>query len=183
MPIAGRRCRTTSRPDRLPDFTREAVARSGVESVNAADTDFPRQNLPFGRLRRAGTHEALRVGVAIGDQVLDLAVLGRLDPPLAVLPGPLTQGDLNGLMARGRASRIALRHALSQSGAAADQGGSLREPSHGGRQPITLGTGEMRSFLQDGYCVVLRGHGDAEGARRIGFDDCAGTLLPAVERG
>ena len=96
----------------LLDFTHDAGARSWVESANAADTDFPIQNLPFGRFRRAGTQQPLRVGVAIGDQVLDLAALGQLDPQVAVLLGPLAQGDLNGFMAHGRASRIALRHAL-----------------------------------------------------------------------
>ena len=94
------------------DFTHAPDARSWLGSANAADTDFPIQNLPFGRFRRAGTNEPMRIGVAIGDQVLDLAALGHLDPQIAVLLGPLAQGDLNGFMAHGRAARIALRHAL-----------------------------------------------------------------------
>ncbi len=94
------------------DFTHAADATGWVSSANAAETDFPVQNLPFGRFRRAGTNEAFRIGVAIGDQVLDLAALGQLDPQVAVLLGPLAQGDLNGFMAQGRAARIALRHAL-----------------------------------------------------------------------
>ena len=40
------------------DFTHAPEARSWVSSANAADTDFPLQNLPFGRFRRAGTNEA-----------------------------------------------------------------------------------------------------------------------------
>ena len=94
------------------DFTHAPDARSWLESANAADTDFPIQNLPFGRFRRAGTNETMRIGIAIGDQVLDLAALGHLDPQIAVLLGPLAQGDLNGFMAHGRAARITLRHAL-----------------------------------------------------------------------
>ena len=94
------------------DFTHDAAARSWVESANADGTDFPIQNLPFGRFRRAGTTEALRVGVAIGDAVLDLHALGQLDPQLAVLLGPLAQGDLNAFMSHGRAACIALRQAL-----------------------------------------------------------------------
>ena len=94
------------------DFTHAPDALSWVSSANAADTDFPIQNLPFGRFRRAGTTEAFRIGVAIGDQVLDLAALGHLDPQIAVLLGPVAHGDLNGFMAHGRAARIALRHAL-----------------------------------------------------------------------
>ncbi len=94
------------------DFTHAPEARSWVTSANADDCDFPIQNLPFGRFRRAGTNEPMRIGVAIGDQVLDLAALGQLDPQVAVLLGPLAQGDLNGFMAHGRAARIALRQAL-----------------------------------------------------------------------
>ena len=94
------------------DFTHDAAASSWVESANARDTDFPVQNLPFGRFRRAGTRDALRIGVAIGGQVLDLAALGQLDTQVVPLLGPLAHGDLNGFMAHGRAARIALRHAL-----------------------------------------------------------------------
>src|ERR1700761_9296367 len=94
------------------DFTHAPDAHSWVRSANAVDTDFPPQNLPFGRFRRAGTTEPLRIGVATGDQVLDLAALGQLDPQVAVLLGTLAHGELNGFMAQGRAARIALRHAL-----------------------------------------------------------------------
>jgi len=94
------------------DFTHDAQAHSWVASANAADTDFPIQNLPFGRFRRAGTKDAPRIGVAIGREVLDLHALGQLDPQVAVLLGPLAQGDLNGFMGQGRAACIALRQAL-----------------------------------------------------------------------
>ena len=39
----------------------------------APDSDFPLQNLPYGVFQPQG--EAARVGVAIGEQVLDLAAL------------------------------------------------------------------------------------------------------------
>ena len=94
------------------DFTHDAQAHSWVATANAADTDFPIQNLPFGRFRRAGTKDALRIGVAIGREVLDLHALGQLDPQIAVLLGPLAQGDVNAFMAQGRAACIALRQAL-----------------------------------------------------------------------
>jgi len=94
------------------DFTHDPQAHSWVATANASDTDFPIQNLPFGRFRRAGSNEAWRIGVAVGREVLDLHALGQLDPQVAVLLGPLAQGDLNGFMAQGRAARIALRHAL-----------------------------------------------------------------------
>jgi fumarylacetoacetase len=48
---------------------------SWVESANEPGTDFPIQNLPFGVFRRKGSKEEPRGGVAIGDQVFDLAAL------------------------------------------------------------------------------------------------------------
>ena len=50
----------------MRDFTHDAHARSWVSSANADATDFPIQNLPFGRFRRAGSAEPMRIGVAIG---------------------------------------------------------------------------------------------------------------------
>ena len=70
----------------------------------------------------------------------------------------------------------------TQSGPAPEQGGSLLELSLGGKRPLALANGERRTFLQDGDCVILRGHCDRPGARRIGFGDCAGTVLPAIAR-
>ncbi|MFO1302265.1 MAG: fumarylacetoacetase [Burkholderiales bacterium] len=67
----------------------------------------------------------------------------------------------------------------TQSGSEPGQGGSMLELSVGGREPLALANGETRSFLQDGDTVILRGHCAREGFRRIGFGDCAGTILPA----
>ena len=67
----------------------------------------------------------------------------------------------------------------TQSGPDAGQGGSLLELSNGGKTPITLPDGETRTFLEDGDCVILRAHAQAPGHARIGFGDCAGTVLPA----
>ena len=52
--------------------THDPALRSWVDSANAADTDFPIQNLPFAVFRRRGRGEAFRGGVAIGDQIVDL---------------------------------------------------------------------------------------------------------------
>ena len=65
------------------------------------------------------------------------------------------------------------------SGPEAGQGGSLLELSQGGKQPLLLSSGEQRSFLQDGDSVVLRGHCQGPGLRRIGFGECRGMVLPA----
>jgi fumarylacetoacetase len=68
----------------------------------------------------------------------------------------------------------------TQSGPAPDQAGSLLELTHGGRQPLTLADGESRTFLEDGDCVMLRGWCERAGFVRIGFGECAGTVLPAA---
>ncbi|MDQ3180506.1 MAG: fumarylacetoacetase [Acidobacteriota bacterium] len=46
--------------------------KSWVESANAPDTDFPIQNLPFCVFTRACTYENIRIGIAIGDSILDV---------------------------------------------------------------------------------------------------------------
>jgi fumarylacetoacetase len=99
------------------DDTHDQSLVSWVASANEADTDFPIQNLPFGRFRRAGSLEAFRVGVAIGDQVLDLKLAaeqdGWTDAERERLL-PLAQGGLNAFMAQGEEARRALRSQLSQ---------------------------------------------------------------------
>ncbi|MQQ07822.1 fumarylacetoacetase [Epibacterium sp. SM1979] len=66
------------------------------------------------------------------------------------------------------------------SGATKDSRGSLLELSWGGKEPLTLETGESRSFLEDGDTLTLRGAAKGDGYR-IGFGDCTGTVLPAVD--
>jgi fumarylacetoacetase len=108
------------------DATHGAQLRSWVESANVEGTDFPIQNLPYARLRRAGSSEAWRIGVAIGDRVLDLAqARGAVAWPgeLAALMGPLASGDLNSVMSQPVAARHALRAALSS---ALQHGSELR---------------------------------------------------------
>jgi fumarylacetoacetase len=67
------------------------------------------------------------------------------------------------------------------SGPAPEQGGSLLELSQGGRRPLTLANGETRTWLEDGDTVILKGHCERPGHRRIGFGECRGTVLPAIE--
>ncbi|MFC7536441.1 fumarylacetoacetase [Sphingomonas sp. GCM10030256] len=55
--------------------------------------------------------------------------------------------------------------------------GSLLEISRGGKQPITLPSGETRSFLEDGDELVLTARADAEGAVGIGFGECRGMIV------
>ncbi len=82
----------------------------------ASDSDFPIQNLPYGVFKTSATSPA-RIGVAIGDEVLDLAVLAEA--------GQLGGGDLgdgsvfreqtlNSLMALGRPAWTAARSTLTR---------------------------------------------------------------------
>lgn len=68
------------------------------------------------------------------------------------------------------------------SGPRPEQAGSLLELTVGGKQPLQLSNGETRTFLQDGDSIVLKAFCQRDGARRIGFGECRGTVLPAVPR-
>ncbi|WP_127805895.1 fumarylacetoacetase [Hydrogenophaga sp. NH-16] len=97
------------------NHTHDPAARSWLTSANEPGTDFPIQNLPFGVFRRRGTDEPFRGGVAIGDQVIDLAAVsasGVLDGLAADAARAAAQPSLNDLLATGPAAWRALRHAL-----------------------------------------------------------------------
>jgi fumarylacetoacetase len=55
------------------DATHNPDIRSWLSAANPDGCAFPIQNLPFGVFRRAHSVEAFRGGVAIGDQIVDLA--------------------------------------------------------------------------------------------------------------
>lgn len=55
--------------------THDPALQSWVTSANLPGGDFPIQNLPFAAFRRAGSNEAFRGGLAVGDQILDLRTL------------------------------------------------------------------------------------------------------------
>ena len=57
--------------------------------------------------------------------------------------------------------------------------GSLMEISRGGTVPVTLPTGEVRTFLEDGDEVLLSGRASAKDFVSIGFGPCRATILPA----
>jgi fumarylacetoacetase len=90
---------------------------SWVASANLPGNDFSIQNLPFAIFRRKGSDETFRGGVAIGDQVLDLAALSSKN----VLNGEAQQAaaaasasTLNELMSMGQTAWSSLRLALSR---------------------------------------------------------------------
>ena len=103
--------------------THEPRLDSWLAAANAPGTDFPIQNLPLGVFRRAGSTEAYRGGVAIGDQILDLAAALKAGAFSAAGVGSAAataaaaaaiQPALNELMGAGPQAWSALRLALSR---------------------------------------------------------------------
>src|SRR5690242_533059 len=94
--------------------THDPARRSFVESANSPGTDFPIQNLPFGVFCLGPTDEP-RVGVAIGDQIVDVAAAASLfDGPAAMAAQACRAPVLNPLMALGPSAWSALRLAVSR---------------------------------------------------------------------
>lgn len=113
--------------------THDPSARSWVASAQRAGTDFPIQNLPFGVFRRRdGGAGQPRIGVAIGEEILDLALaadagsLQGLDPDVLAA---VRSERLNGVMALAPEARAALRERLFD---------LLREGSKAPASPATL---------------------------------------------
>jgi fumarylacetoacetase len=90
------------------DSTHDPNLKSWVDSANEPSSGFPIQNLPYASFRKRGEERA-RVGVAIGDLVLDAT------EALAI-------SSLTAVMAMPRAERTGLRRRLSE---------LLSEPSPG----------------------------------------------------
>ena len=89
------------------------MRKSWVASANA-HPDFPIQNLPLGVFAPPGG--TARGGIAIGDDILDLAAaleLGLLDGPAREAAQAASGATLNPLFALGREARVALRQRVS----------------------------------------------------------------------
>jgi fumarylacetoacetase len=81
------------------DDTHDPALASWIDSANDGNTDFPIQNLPFGRFTLGDAQP--RLGVAIGDRIVDLEQAGLV-----------TDADMAALMASGQARE--LRRMLSK---------------------------------------------------------------------
>ncbi|WP_226688900.1 fumarylacetoacetase [Ruegeria arenilitoris] len=66
------------------------------------------------------------------------------------------------------------------SGPTKPERGSLLELSWGGKEPLTLDSGESRSFIEDGDTLELKGAAKGDGYT-IGFGNCTGTVLAALD--
>jgi len=98
------------------DETHDPKVQSWVESANLAGSDFPIQNLPFGVFRRRHAGAEARVGIAIGDRILDLAGLQSeglfTDENVRPAANACASDSLNALMTLGAGPRRALRRRL-----------------------------------------------------------------------
>jgi fumarylacetoacetase len=65
------------------------------------------------------------------------------------------------------------------SGPEKESQGCLLELTLGGREPLSLPSGETRGFLEDGDEVIFRGFAEKPGYARIGFGECRAMIRPA----
>ena len=106
---------------RTLDETHDPARGSFVEVANRTDTDFPIQNLPFG-VFSSKADPNLRIGVAIGDQVLDLKKASGASERFAQeTRDALQETSLNSLFALGLAAMRDMRRTV---GDMLDQGSS-----------------------------------------------------------
>lgn len=106
-----------------------------------ADSHFPIQNLPFGVFKPSG--ESARVGVAIGDQVLDLAVLEDAGHFRAAISEPVFANDsLNAFMALGlpvwKQTRAILQRLLSADTITLRDDAQLRARAFHAQREVTM---------------------------------------------
>src|SRR5207253_11064297 len=84
----------------LPEPPMTTVQQSWIESANDGVTHFPLQNLPYGIFSPNG--QGPRVGVAIGDFILDLSVLDAAGLLPASVKGVFAGATLNAFIALGK---------------------------------------------------------------------------------
>lgn len=143
-------------PQPLPYLSCDQLKQSGAIDMhleaNLQTPQMRRDSLPPHRLSRSNFHHSYW---AISQLVAHHTVNGC----------NLEAGDLLG--------------SGTQSGPDASEAGSLLELTSGGKQPLTLSSGESRTFLQDGDAVILRAWCEKPGATRIGLGEAVGRVLPA----
>ncbi|AHN73563.1 fumarylacetoacetase [Pandoraea pnomenusa] len=154
-----------------------ALPQSWVASANTGTTDFPLQNLPYGVFSTA-SQPSPRVGVAIGDQVLDLAALEAAGV-LQAGPSPVfAQSSINAFVALGSAAWRATRARLI-SLLAADGDAALRENTTlRAKALVPLADATLHLPVQvPGYTDF---YSSKEHATNVGsmFRDPANALLP-----
>ncbi|MBL8379876.1 MAG: fumarylacetoacetase [Burkholderiales bacterium] len=144
--------------------THDPKQKSWVDAANEAGADFPLQNLAFGVFRRAGKAEDFRGGVAIGDQILDLAAAVRTGmfakdaAEAAVLASAPT---LNGFMGAdpGLASalRLALFRALREGSALEGRARACLVPMKDAEMGLPAAIGDFTDFFSSVFHATNTG--------------------------
>jgi fumarylacetoacetase len=123
----------------LLNESHDPTLMSWVAQANQPGSDFPIQNLPLGRYRHIGADEDFKIGVAIGDQILDLQGTGLID-----------SSDMNALMSLDTAARRCLRRDISQGlaqGSAQQQAWSkLLTPQSAAEMAVPCRIGDYTDF-------------------------------------
>ena len=137
--------------------THDPVRLSWIESANPAATDFPLQNLPYGVFRRAAD-DMPRLGVAIGDRILDLFAAAEAGLVTPAARSACRESTLNALMACGPATWSDLRARLSELLGADSCPGSLRPkverclvPQSGAEMLLPARIGDYTDFYASIY--------------------------------
>jgi fumarylacetoacetase len=130
--------------------THDPRARSWVKSANVTGCEFPIQNLPFGVFEHNGQR---RIGIAIGDQILDLAAasaLGHLKGLDGAVLASLDHATLNALMSLSPRQWSALRRTifqlLKQASPAEAQAAELLVPLSSARMVLPAEIGDYTDF-------------------------------------
>jgi fumarylacetoacetase len=142
--------------------THSVELKSWVESASRVGSDFPIQNLPFGVFTRRETNEDRHIGVAIGDQILDLARCvehGILDGIDARTRNAVGSSALNELMSLGSEATAELRSRLS--GLLDEHNSELRDdqslrrsvlvPSHSATLHLPVAIGDYTDFYASSF--------------------------------
>jgi len=152
--------------------THSPQLKSWVASANSQTTDFPVQNLPFGVFTSAANSEP-HVGVAIGDQIVDLYLLatsGLLDVNASLF----AQANINAFMALDQtvwsSTRARLSYLLSNEDAATQ---AQIEPLLVGQSTATM----LLPIKVEGYTDF---YASREHATNVGtmFRDPENALMP-----
>ncbi|WP_066737354.1 fumarylacetoacetase [Cupriavidus sp. D384] len=152
-----------------------APKTSWVASANDGQTHFPLQNLPYGIFSMGNS--APRVGVAIGDQVLDLSVLDDAGLLPAAVKGAFAAPNLNRFIALGKPvwtdTRAALTALLSADNQTLAGNGALRDKA---LVPVSAVTLHLPVDIP-GYTDFYSSREHATNVGRM-FRDPANALLP-----
>ena len=134
------------------------LMRSWVVSANQPGTDFPIQNLPYGVWEGAS---GARIGVAIGDRILDLRACAEAGLVMPDLAPACAAGSLNRLMALGPSSWSALRRRvtelLAEGSAEQARVAPLLVPMSGAAMRVPAEIGDYTDFFASLYHATNAG--------------------------